>query len=422
MAKNAPKTELSPTHSPRWARTTKIIVVVSALILLVFALYLFHGLVRQVVVAAILAYVLTPLFGYMTRYTPIKRTLAVVLVYLLLATAVITISIVLGLEAINQITKIINALPGLIETWTERIITLAETPIVLGPFTIDLLTIDLEPLADQFIGSVQGMLGSGSGILAGVASGTVSTLTVIVFVFIISIYIAVDMPRFGGLIADFAAQPGYRYDAERLTSQFSRIWRAYLRGQVILGLVIGGMVWGSMGALGVQNALALGIISGVLEFLPMIGPLIAAIVAVVVALLQPDNWLGLTPLMYGLVVLVVMIVIQQIENNLLVPRIVGGALDLHPLVVIIGVLAGASVAGVLGAILAAPVMATIKLLGTYGWRKLFDLEPFPDPEPEPEPPPPSLRARFSKRFGRKSAESKPQSDKRRQNEKRAESN
>ena len=69
-----------------------------------------------------------------------------------------------------------------------------------------------------------------------------ATVTVILFIFIMSIYIAIDMPRFGGLIADMAAQPGYRGDAERLTNQFSRIWRAYLRGQVILALVIGTMV------------------------------------------------------------------------------------------------------------------------------------------------------------------------------------
>ena len=73
-----------------------------------------------------------------------------------------------------------------------------------------------------------------------------------------------------------------------------------------------------------------------------------------------------------------MIVVQQVENNLLVPRIVGGALDLHPLIVIIGGLMGAALAGVLGAILAAPILASLKLVGQYVWRKLFDLPPFPE--------------------------------------------
>ena len=79
-----------------------------------------------------------------------------------------------------------------------------------------------------------------------------------------------------------------------------------------------------------------------------------------------------------------MVLVQQIENNFLVPRIVGDALDLNPLVVFVGALAGASFAGVLGTVLAAPVIATLKLLGVYAWRKMFDLDPFPEPENTPE--------------------------------------
>jgi predicted PurR-regulated permease PerM len=77
-----------------------------------------------------------------------------------------------------------------------------------------------------------------------------------------------------------------------------------------------------------------------------------------------------------------MFLIQQIENTVLVPRIVGDALDLHALVVLIGVLMGTSLAGLLGAVLAAPVIATLKLFGTYIWRKMLDLPPFADDPPD----------------------------------------
>ena len=76
-----------------------------------------------------------------------------------------------------------------------------------------------------------------------------------------------------------------------------------------------------------------------------------------------------------------MFVIQQIENTILVPRIVGDALDLHALVVLIGVLMGTSLMGLLGAVLAAPVIATLKLFGTYAWRKMLDLPPFEEESP-----------------------------------------
>jgi hypothetical protein len=117
----------------------------------------------------------------------------------------------------------------------------------------------------------------------------------------------------------------------------------------------------------------------------VIGPFISTVAAVLVALFQDANHLGLGPWQYALVVLVIMIIIQQVENSVLVPRIVGDALDLHPLVVMISVVMGASLAGILGAILAAPVAASLKLFGTYTWRKMLDLPPFAEPEPRPKP-------------------------------------
>jgi predicted PurR-regulated permease PerM len=204
-------------------------------------------------------------------------------------------------------------------------------------------------------------------------------------IFVVSLYIAKDSPQLGQTISNLAQQPGYRRDAERLMRDFIKIWDAYLRGQVILGIVIGMVVSLCLSLLGVRYALGLGLLAGVLEFLPVVGPLVSTVAAVIMAFFQADNYLGLGSLNYAATILIVMIVIQQVENNLLVPRIVGDALDLHPLVVMISVIMGASLAGILGAILAAPVVASLKLFGAYAWRKLLDLPPFPEPEPPTKP-------------------------------------
>jgi predicted PurR-regulated permease PerM len=98
----------------------------------------------------------------------------------------------------------------------------------------------------------------------------------------------------------------------------------------------------------VRNALALGLLSGLLEFIPVIGPLIGAGTAVIVAFFQQSNYLGLPGWQLALAVLILMIIIQQIENNVLVPKIVGQSLDLHPLVVMVGVFMGSSLAGYFG--------------------------------------------------------------------------
>ena len=225
-------------------------------------------------------------------------------------------------------------------------------------------------------------MGQIGGYLGSIALGTVGTLTNLIIILFVSIYIAIDAPRLSEWIGNVAEFPGYREDAERLWRDFGRIWQAYLRGQAILGLVIGLIVFVCMLILGVENALVLGLISGLMEFIPYIGPFIGAAAAVIVSFFQEagTNTFGLTPIYFALAVLAVMTLIQQVENNFMVPRIVGDALDLNPLIVFVGALMGASLAGILGTILAAPVLATIKLIGTYAWRKMFDLDPFPNPE------------------------------------------
>jgi predicted PurR-regulated permease PerM len=171
---------------------------------------------------------------------------------------------------------------------------------------------------------------------------------------------------------------------EHLLSEAGRIWHGYLRGQTTLAVMIAITYTIMLNLLGVRYAIVLGILAGILDFIPYFGPITIVSLSTAVATFQGSNWLGISPLWFGLIVLVAGLLIQQIEGNWLNPRIVGGALGLHPLLVMIGAIMGWSLAGVLGMILAAPVLATIKLLGSYAWRKMFDLDPFPEPEPTAE--------------------------------------
>jgi predicted PurR-regulated permease PerM len=115
--------------------------------------------------------------------------------------------------------------------------------------------------------------------------------------------------------------------------------------------------------------------------LPIVGPLVSTLTAMIVAFfLGSTTFDAMNPLLFAGIVAAFMFVVQQVENGVLVPRIVGGALNLHPVVIIVAVMMGGSLAGILGAVLAAPVAASIKLFGAYAWRKMFDLDPFPDGE------------------------------------------
>lgn len=377
---------MNQSSSPPWTTVTKAIVAVSFLALAVLVIWRFQDLVQPLVLAVLLAYILHPVISLISQRLGLARGTTVLAVYGILTVALLVTLSFVGVTTFQQVVTVAKNLPGWFDQAVELVRTLPERlpeSFAIGPLVLerDVLLPQLpgwDQVASQLFGLVEPIFSQGGSIAASFVSATVNVLGLIFLVFIVSIYFANDIPRFGKGISDFAHDADYRADADRLMVDVSRVWGAYLRGQVVLGLVIFFVVSIVLGILGVDNALGLGLLSGAMEFLPVIGPLIGAGAAVVVALTQETASFGLSSFEFGLVVLIAMVLVQQVENNLLVPRIVGDALDLHPLLVMVSVVMGASLAGLLGAVLAAPVVASLKILGYYAWRKMLDLPPFPE--------------------------------------------
>jgi predicted PurR-regulated permease PerM len=378
----------------------KIIVAVVVLLLSVLVIWRFQSLIAPLVLASILAYLLNPLISLAVQRLNVGRGVAVLIVYGLLLLIAIGGGVALGYVAFDQASRLIELLPDNFEDaagiFQAQFSDLAQRTIAIGPYTVGLTNLpaglSIQNLVQQLVDVLRPIFSGGGTLAAQVAQATISGISIGFLVLVLSIYIAKDTPKIWSSLSDLATQPGYRQDADRLLAEFSRIWDAYLRGQVILALVIGVIVSLMLSLLGVTSALGLGALSGILEFLPIVGPFVGTSAAVLVAFFQSETIWGLQSWQYALLIAALMGLIQALENNILVPRIVGDALDLHPLLVMISVLMGASLAGILGAILAAPVVATIKLLGSYAWRKMLDLPPFPEPlggRPS-SPAPPSL--------------------------------
>jgi len=117
------------------------------------------------------------------------------------------------------------------------------------------------------------------------------------------------------------------------------------------------------------------VLAGVMEVVPTIGPIIAMIPAVFIALFQGSTRLAIDPTVFAVVVVIAYLLIQQSENHLIVPNVLGSSVNLPPIIILFGAFAGASLAGVLGIFLAPPVLATARLIGEYVLNKLF--EPLP---------------------------------------------
>jgi predicted PurR-regulated permease PerM len=158
--------------------------------------------------------------------------------------------------------------------------------------------------------------------------------------------------------------PAYRADAESIQALVNLTLGSYLRGQLILCLSVGIMFTLGLLLLGVDYALLLGTIAGILEVVPALGPFLGTIPAVLVALATSPSQL--------LKVIVLALAVQQIENTFLVPQVTGETVNLHPALVMLLLVVGSAVGGIWGVILSVPLTALIRDLVHYLYLRLAD--------------------------------------------------
>jgi predicted PurR-regulated permease PerM len=185
--------------------------------------------------------------------------------------------------------------------------------------------------------------------------------------------------------------PGYNQDLTRLSRELGRIWNAFLRGQIIIffmAVIVYSIV---LSVLGVHYAISLAFLAGLARFVPYVGPAVNWALLVIVAYFQEFSLFNLPDLTYTLIVLVIALVIDQIFDNIINPRIMSNALKVHPAAVLVAAIIAANLFGILGVVVAAPILATAALLWNYIMRKMLDLDPFPEKEVTQPPPPPGSR-------------------------------
>jgi predicted PurR-regulated permease PerM len=372
--------------SPPWTRTTKRSVVIILLILFVFVLYQIRTLLAPIILAMVAAYVVDPIVNFLYEKVKIKRPAAIAIVYLTILAIFIAIPIFTIPQVVAQATSLVENAPTYVEQLGQFLENL-EQPIQIGSLTIPTNQLPLDQayqaISENLLNILQTVGTQSLSIFGSVASATLSTLGWALVILVVSFYIVMDRRQLTGSVVDFFPVE-YQADLRQLGREISLTWNAFLRGQLILFAIMGVSIFLLATIIGLPNALLLGLISGLAEFIPNLGAILAAIPAVLIAFFQADaSWLGsrMSPFWFAVVVLGLYVLAQQIENLFLVPRVIGRSLNLHPVVVFVGAIAGASVAGILGVLLAAPLLASARLVILYVFRKLYDLPPFPEMEP-----------------------------------------
>lgn len=398
-----------PISSPTWSSRTKRVVVALSCLGAIFAFIWLSDILPQLVIAIVIAYLLAPLATFIDEriliFPPFRnrrsRGFAVLLTFILVLLLFIVVLLVVIPAFVNQVEDFGRQVPRILTSLVERLekvlsepITFNGEPILLNdepliPLNqieeatgtrdigqlLQLDNLDIAGALQTFTNSLGGLTGSAFSFLG----GAVTTLVNIGFLLTMIFYFIKDGARFAENIIKLVPDT-YRNDARRLLYELGRVWNAYLRGQILVGLIVGFAVYLAASILGLPNAPILGVISGLLEFVPAIGPFLSLLLAVFLSLVSQSTTMPfLSGLPFMLVVLVVWAIIQNIEALILIPRIMGVSLDLHPLIVILGVLGGASVAGVIGIILAAPFIASGRVIAQYIYGKLNDRDPFPQP-------------------------------------------
>lgn len=355
---------------PRWSSTTKLLVSVGMLALSLYLLYRFSIVIAPLVIAGIVAFLLNPIVTFIETRLRMSRGLATVLVYVVLIGLLSILPIIIVPELVDQITHLGSNLESIV----QDIEGFLGREVMIGSYSINVAQI-----IESSLETLRGMLEPLFGQTLGIAVDVITSMVWFIFIMMISFYLVKDSPRLGERLVNMSP-PEYREDVRYLKSEITAIWAAFFRGQLSLAVVVA-IIFTIVGLIiGLPYAFAMAVLAGLLEFLPSLGHAIWLFIASLLMFFQGSSWMPVHNLVAMLILIGLHAIFMQVDLNYLIPRIIGRRVHLRPMVVILGIVAGAVLAGVLGVFLAAPTIATSRVLGNYVFANLFDMDPIPAPE------------------------------------------
>ncbi len=361
----------------RWDASTKRIVLVILLLLIALIIYRFRAVLPPLILAFLLAFIINPVVDFLEERTFLSRTAAVAIVFVIIILALASAPAV-------AVPTIVREIRRLNLDFVQILADLEQ--MIAQPIEIFGRELDLREVYQQVQTTLERYVSQVAAGTVDVVFGFASTVFWLVFILLSAFYLVRDADRIVDGIDSLMLSP-MREDFVQLRIRITGVWHAFLRGQLLMGLFMVVITTGAALIIGLPNALALGLLAGVTEFIPNLGPIIAAIPAVAVAFFEGSTWIPLEGFWFAVLVLGVYVLIQQIEGNLVLPRVMGRSLNLHPVVVLVAIIAGGSLAGILGMLLASPFVATLRVLMDYIYRRLTDQDPFPEEEAESKEPP-----------------------------------
>lgn len=310
-------------------------------------------------IAYTLAYLAEPFIVWLERRR-VRRTLGVLVTYSLFFLFLGLASVLLA-EVVVQLSQLSERLPEIIKpfnNWVEKLPGLLrkwaaspEVQAVLSHTSASLQTL-LEGFSNTLVAWLGRLLGTGGNVIAGLAA-LAGGLVQLFIIFVITGYLMADFPRINAALLQALPKPWHPL-AQELAEKLDRAVGGYIRGQLLVAALVGLAVGVGLALIGVPMAASLGFIAGVFNLVPYLGVVVSIIPALLLAL-SVGSWQVVGALL-------VFVLANQLEAHVFSPLILGRATELHPITVVLSILAGSVIAGLWGAMLAVPFIAFAKVL------------------------------------------------------------
>lgn len=352
----------------QWSLPFRYIAAIFCALFVIAFLYYAREAVTNLVVAAFVAYLINPAVVYLSAQTRLSRNAAVNIVYFSAVILLVGLPATLAPIFYDEFRIVIEDLLDLSNQIGEAL----SKPIQFGSLVFhleewgrsltEIQTAILTPLPEEALKLLE----------------TTSVGVLWFLIILVSVYLFLSRwPEMRDWLMQLAPSP-YRPELEELYNRITRVWMGYLRGQIVLMLIVGVVFTIAWLILGIPGALVLGVIAGLFTLVPDVGPFLAMALAAGVALLEGSTWIPLSNFWVAAIVVLVYLVLINAKNFFLRPIIMGRSVHMNEALVFIVILIATILEGILGALLVVPVLASVVVVAGYVQRKVLGLSPFED--------------------------------------------
>jgi predicted PurR-regulated permease PerM len=333
------------------------VILTIGIFLFAYFLFMIRNILAMVLIAFIISAAFSPIINFLTK-KKISKGFSVAIVYVLSIIVMLTLLSVVSVPIAKEILKLLNTLPETIADIVEKLSTVGIESEMIG---VDTISSSINVWTSNISQNLGDIITAGAGGLSGIANiltnlfgGLVSFISIIA----IAIYISLDKDNFYEIMLLKVADEKTTVKLRKLISNIESTLGSWFVGQTFLSLIIGTLAITVYTIIGLPYAGSLALLTALLNIIPNLGPIIALIPAFIISL-STGNPITIIGTLVG------SIAIQQLEGNILAPKILSDAVGLPPLLILVSILIGAQLFGIVGVILAVPVSVIAHLFLNY---------------------------------------------------------